>query len=89
MKDKERAELELRRNQMKRYPFCPDHRDKVFGKRCRECEIEKMSLLLKAAYHLLMAATGPGGGPTDWNETRQKWIDRYTEGKEQQQCPTT
>lgn len=21
-------------------PFCPDHRDKVAGKRCRECEIE-------------------------------------------------
>ena len=25
-----------------RLPFCPDHRDKVAGKPCRECEIERL-----------------------------------------------
>ena len=37
---------------------------------------ETYDMLLLAAKHLLMAAEGPIGGPTDWNETRQDWIDR-------------
>lgn len=36
-----RIENELRRRQISRFPFCPDHRDKVLGKPCRECEIEQ------------------------------------------------
>ncbi len=46
------------------------HVDDVYG------ELERVGLLLKAAHHLLMAATGPEGGPTNWNDTRQEWIDR-------------
>lgn len=33
---KKLAELELRRRQMARFPFCPDHRDKVFGLACHQ-----------------------------------------------------
>lgn len=36
------AELRLRRAQMSAFPFCPDHRDKVHGRSCRECEIERL-----------------------------------------------
>jgi len=36
------AELRLRRHQMSQFPFCPDHRDKVHGLECRECEVEKL-----------------------------------------------
>jgi hypothetical protein len=28
-----------------RFPFCPDHRDKVAGLPCRECEIERLRAL--------------------------------------------
>lgn len=42
MTDREMKELELRRAQMARQPFCPDHRDKVHGLACRECEIEHL-----------------------------------------------
>lgn len=76
---RERAELKLRREQMKRYPFCPDHRDKVWGDPCKQCEIVTMRRLLQAAYHLLMAAQGPDEGPTNWVETRQRWIDASAE----------
>jgi len=41
-----------------------------------DSELRRVGLLLKAAHHLLMAATGPEGGPTNWNDTRQEWIDR-------------
>ena len=68
------AELRLRRSQISRFPFCPDHRDKVYGKQCRECEIEHLQKMVKAAKHLILAATGPDGGPTDWNETRDRWM---------------
>jgi len=44
---KERAELKLRRAQMARNPFCPDHRDKVHGKPCRECEIEHLRSIIR------------------------------------------
>ena len=36
--------------------------------------IERLQSLLAAASHLLKAATGPEGGPTDWNETRDQWF---------------
>ena len=32
-------------------------------------------LLIKAARYLLLAAEGPEGGPTNWNETRRKWME--------------
>lgn len=38
----EKIELEMRRRFMHNLPFCPDHRDKVAGKFCRECEIERL-----------------------------------------------
>jgi len=30
--------------------------------------------LLLAARYLILAATGPEGGPTSWNETRDRWL---------------
>lgn len=36
-------------------------------------------MLVEAAKHLLLAAKGPEGGPTDWNETRQRWFDHVKE----------
>lgn len=40
------TELEHRRSVLSRLPFCPDHRDKVAGLDCRECEIERLSAAL-------------------------------------------
>lgn len=40
-------ELEMRRSFMQRLPFCPDHRDKVREKECRECEIERLQGLIR------------------------------------------
>ncbi len=68
------AELQLRRKQMSMVPFCPDHRDKVRHKPCRECEIEHLKKLIKSARHLILAATGPDGWPTSWKETRDRWM---------------
>jgi hypothetical protein len=42
---KERLELEHRRRWMSRNPFSPDHRDKVQGLSCRQCEIERLTRL--------------------------------------------
>jgi hypothetical protein len=44
---KELMELESRRDAMSRYPFCPDHRDKVRGLSCRQCEIERLTKLVE------------------------------------------
>ena len=33
----------LKARVLDRLPFCPDHRDKVAGKPCRECEIERLT----------------------------------------------
>ena len=38
--EKENKVLRLKAEGFDRLPFCPDHRDKVRGKPCRECEIE-------------------------------------------------
>lgn len=40
------AELGLKTRALDRLPFCPDHRDKVGGKPCRECEIEHLQSLM-------------------------------------------
>lgn len=82
--DRIQGELKLRRSQMSRYPFCPDHRDKVYGRPCRECTVETMRKLLVAARHLLLVATGPEDGPTSWIETREslfRRMDEYAEVK--------
>jgi len=42
-----RAELQIRKEQITRMPFCPDHRDKVRGLPCRECEIERLNSIIK------------------------------------------
>jgi hypothetical protein len=47
--NKERGELEIRRDWMSRNPFCPDHRDKVQGLSCRQCEIERLTRLSNTA----------------------------------------
>lgn len=44
---RQERELELRRSYMQALPFCPDHRDKVKGKPCRECEIERLKGLIR------------------------------------------
>lgn len=41
------VELEQRRSVMSRLPFCPDHRDKVAGLECRECEVERIKAELE------------------------------------------
>ena len=46
---KAELELQLRRQFMESLPFCPDHRDKVKGKPCRECEIESLTRKLRNA----------------------------------------
>jgi hypothetical protein len=46
LNSRERHELKLRREQEKRVPFCPDHRDKVRGLTCRQCEIERLTAQL-------------------------------------------
>lgn len=53
---KQAIELRGRRSWMDRSPFCPDHRDKVSGKECRECEIERLTLVLTAQGERLKAA---------------------------------
>ena len=50
---KAELELQLRRQFMESLPFCPDHRDKVKGKPCRECEIETLTRKLKRASRLI------------------------------------
>jgi hypothetical protein len=39
---KENRKLEIKARLVDRLPFCSDHRDKVAGKPCRECEIEEL-----------------------------------------------
>ena len=40
-------ELRVRKQIMDNEPFCPDHRDKVSGLPCRECEVERLSMALR------------------------------------------
>jgi hypothetical protein len=58
---KVKVELNLRREQMSKFPFCPDHRDKVNGKECRECEVEHLRGLLKRLEWAGKEMTGYGG----------------------------
>lgn len=37
-------------------------------------EAAGLKLLVVAAKHLLLAAGGPSDGPTNWNETRDRWL---------------
>lgn len=32
---------------------------------------------LVSAKHLLLAATGPNGGPTSWSDTRETWLHHF------------
>jgi hypothetical protein len=50
---KETAQLRLLIAFQDRSPFCPDHRDKVAGKPCRECEIERLESIIDRAYQKL------------------------------------
>jgi hypothetical protein len=47
------------------------------GLACKQVDVANMLLLLKAAKHLLLAAKGPVGGPTCWDETRRRWLEAY------------
>lgn len=46
---RENAKLAIVKRWADRLPFCPDHRDKVAGKPCRECEIERLAKSLRKA----------------------------------------
>lgn len=41
------AKLALKARLVDHLPFCPDHRDKVAGKPCRECEIERLTAIVE------------------------------------------
>ena len=48
-------------------------------------EDPRVSHLIRSAKHLLFAATGPIGGPENWNEIRERWIkhaDAYLQERE-------
>lgn len=45
--EKQNKVLALKARLADRLPFCPDHRDKVSGKTCRECEIERLEKRVK------------------------------------------
>ena len=47
--------LSLKSRIIDRLPFCPDHRDKVAGKPCRECEVERLQRRLDAATKIIEA----------------------------------
>lgn len=38
--------LRLKADYVDRAPFCPDHRDKMTGKKCRECAVESLARAL-------------------------------------------
>lgn len=42
-----KKEIELRKAYMDGLPFCPDHRDKVKGMCCRQCEIERLKRIIR------------------------------------------
>ena len=48
-----------------------------------QTEVARLEELLKAARHLLMAATGPEGGPTSWQETRLRWLEETASRKDE------
>jgi len=78
---KVKVELNLRREQMSRFPFCPDHRDKVHGKECRECEVEHLRRCLK---RLEWAADGRCpvcGKPKSCGHHFEVWLAAETGGK--------
>ena len=45
-------------------------------KKLQQIESEKLTLynLCHAAKHLILAAKGPIGGPTSWEDTKDEWI---------------
>jgi len=45
--DRLRKQLALKTRWLEGMPFCPDHRDKVSGKPCRECRIERLEAALR------------------------------------------
>ena len=65
------AELRLRREQMRSFPFCPDHRDKVRHKPCRECEIERLNRVIERLQGLLTR----GSGMTITEEQRKQMLE--------------
>lgn len=44
-----------------------------------EYENRRLSMLLQAASHLLLAAKGPKDGPTSWIETRDRLLEKLKE----------
>lgn len=61
----------LMRNDLHHEMICTAARDRIL---CLAKEKARFAQLLFAAKHLILAATGPVGGPTDWNETRDRWL---------------
>ena len=56
----------------------PVYADITAQQRHEDDEPDRKEMLLNAAYHLLMnAKVDMPGGPTDWNETRNRWLEKY------------
>ncbi len=55
---KENKKLLLKSRIVDKLPFCPNHRDKVAGKSCRECEIENLKRKLEERTFALHTAIG-------------------------------
>jgi hypothetical protein len=66
----------LMRNDLDHEMICTVARDRIL---CLAKEKARYAQLLYAAKHLVLAATGPDGGPTDWNETRDRWLELLDE----------
>jgi hypothetical protein len=56
------AAFSLKARVVDRLPFCPDHRDKVAGKPCLQCEVERLTTAVKT---VLREATGDLDNPSN------------------------
>lgn len=75
------SELDLRRRQMSRFPFCPDHRDKVLGKPCRECEVERLRSEVARLEAWLYRIDGGDNPCRDEEQLRQWAYEALTLGR--------
>ncbi len=58
--ERENMRLSLKARLVDRLPFCPDHRDKVRGLSCRQCEIERLLARLRDANSCIGDIYGAG-----------------------------
>lgn len=51
-------------------------RQRLSWEKAAHTSSERQKMLIEAAEHLLLAATGRDDGPTSWTETRDRWLER-------------